>query len=100
MMSTNFYWLFEPPVLPTGEIAPVDTDSPVVHIGKRYGAGCGKLGFILAQPLKDIMAVYDYLPDEWVAYDEYGVKYTGAQLKEVLRVCDPMLDHSIGQRFS
>jgi uncharacterized CHY-type Zn-finger protein len=38
-MGTNYYWHLDETILPNGHILPVDWDNPLIHIGKRAGAG-------------------------------------------------------------
>lgn len=100
-MSTNFTWyIADLPMLPTGELVPIDFESPVIHIGMRYGTGGGRTGFILAQPLEAILKVCETHPDDWIAMDECGGKWTGLSLKQMLKNCDPIESHSIGKLFS
>ena len=109
-MSTNFDWVVTggPLKVPTGEVVPYDGDSPIVHIGKRYAAGGGHLGFIWAQDnvkVREVceqQAFHDLAQPKiinLIVSDEYDKLYTAQEFLDVLSTVQ-YHKYSIGERFS
>lgn len=101
-VSTNYYWYFEDVLLPTGATIPIDTDDPVIHIGKRFGAGGGRLGFIWAQdPLAVAAAIEKLNPDAAtpIIRDEYGRSLRRADWENLVGAIDEHDESKIGTWF-
>ena len=104
-MSTNFYWVVktpEPATLPTGQVVnfTLSTDSPIVHIGKRFAARNGQQGFIWAgEPLQVALALAANQNNP-VVEDEYGDIYTGLEMLTVIGGATVIVTDSIGKEFS
>lgn len=92
-MSTNFYWKVTggaSGVLIDGTEIPFtyDDSDPKIHIGKRYAAGRGRIGFIWAQKKEHVFAICTRWPNMVMAVDEYGKELNGRQLKKLLEAVD------------
>lgn len=92
-MSTNFYWKVTggaSGVLIDGTEIPFtyDNSDPKIHIGKRYAAGGGRIGFIWTQEKEKVLAICDRWPNLVMAVDEYGKELDGRQLKRLLECVD------------
>jgi hypothetical protein len=92
-MSTNFYWKVTggaSGVLVDGTVIPFtyDDSDPKIHIGKRYAAGGGRIGFIWAQEKENVFAICTRWPYLVMAVDEYGKELNGRQLKKLLEAVD------------
>ena len=84
-MSTNYYWY--------------ENTYQSDHIGKRYGAGDGKCGFIFAIPREDIESKVVPSSKKFIAVNEYGTKLTGDELFAIINDCVKFDTDSIGKRF-
>lgn len=96
-MSTNFYWTARGST-PIGVplIRAIDTDNPIIHIGKRSSGG----NFTWAQPAGAVINWCKSHPTDVEIYDEYGTDYTGAGFLEVLENCSAQHFEYIGKHFS
>lgn len=94
-MSTNFYWAAK---MVTGKY--VISDDPEVHIGLRYGAGGGKIGFTWAQDRAGVVTVCSQHMEEEIIVDEYRRPITGAQFLEMLSIVIKEDNSHIGTWFS
>jgi hypothetical protein len=91
-MSTNYYWVVDPIVTPTGESIEMDVLDPRIHLGKRVNNT-----FIWAQdPIRAMMTLVS-TPDLFVL-DEYGQMLTSTEFLSILFDLDD-IESSIDRRF-
>jgi len=93
-MSTNYYI----------KDYPADEDmDPKWHIGKVWGMGKGKIGFMWAMHpnnLKKRLFDEDYNSDLGGIVDEYGREFNlPSFLRDVLGNCEVVVDKHIGEKF-
>lgn len=97
-MGTNFYWKLTTPLKVT-----VRNDDPDIHIGKRYAAGGGKLGFHWAQDptcVRSALARMALRGGDPVVIDEYDHEYDTDQFLAILAEIYIEDIDSVGTEFS
>lgn len=82
-MSTNFY------LLGNGEVEDI-------HLGKRFGAGNGEVGFLWALHAEDAARLIEEW--QWIV-DESGAYWAPAQFEEMVRSCRVHDTSAIGKVF-
>ncbi len=91
-MSTNYY-----------EKRPFTRNERGEHIGKRWAAGAGKLGFIFAQDPEALRKrlLGPIMRRRFSVVDEYGTVMTGLEFTAVLdEIAPEHVSLSIGEHFS